>query len=190
VGGGTPVKTTSPFSAYNIDIPRSLLKADPSLSHLLVEANFWLGPSKIVVGLNMPDMGDKYNICLVSEEQAGKEGEWYELGDLKKVKEKFADFEPDIRKLLDLSKPEDCYIWRFSEMPPLEKWMSDNGKAVITGDAAHAMLPYTGMVGSRLQYFSSRVTDKIREHLSVSRTPPVSPCVSREQNHFPIFTQS
>jgi salicylate hydroxylase len=140
------VKTVSPFSAYNIDIPRSLLKEDPELSHLLEEANFWLGPSRLVVGLNMPDMGDRYNVLLVSEEPAGKEGEWYELGDLKKVNEKFDDWDPAVRKLLELGKPDDCYIWRLSEMPPLERWMSDNGKVVMVGDAVHAMLPYAGMV--------------------------------------------
>lgn len=94
----------------------------------------------------MPDMGDKYNICLVSEEQAGTEGEWYEVGDLNKVKTKYSGFDPVVRKLLDLAKPGDCYIWRLSEMPHLEKWVSDNGKVVITGDAVHAMLPYTGNV--------------------------------------------
>lgn len=150
ITGGFKVKLSSPFSAYNIDVPRSLLREDPSLHHLLQEANFWLGPSRMVVGLNMPDKDDKYNICLVSEEQAGKEGEWYELGDLNKVKEKFSDFEPIIKRLLELSKPEDCYIWRFSDMPPLDKWVSNNGRAVLVGDAVHAMLPYTNMVSTSL----------------------------------------
>jgi hypothetical protein len=46
VGCGTPIQTISPFSAYNVDIPRSLLSADPTLSRLLTESNFWLGPLK------------------------------------------------------------------------------------------------------------------------------------------------
>ncbi|KAI9826411.1 MAG: hypothetical protein M1819_007374 [Sarea resinae] len=112
VEGGEPIKSISPFSAYNIDIPRSLLAADPSLSHLLDESNFWLGPSQIVVGINMPDHGDKMNLCLVSEEQEGKEGEWYLHGDLERVKAKYAHFAPSVRKMLDLAKPEDTYIWR------------------------------------------------------------------------------
>lgn len=94
----------------------------------------------------MPDHGDKMNLCLVSDEKDGREGEWYDLGDLEKVKAKYASFEPRVRKMLDLAKPEDCYIWRLSEMPPLKRWVSKSGKVVITGDAVHAMLPYTGMV--------------------------------------------
>ena len=169
--GGTTVKIISPFSAYNIDIPRSLLQAEPSLSHLLTEANFWLGPSRIVAGINMPDYGDKYNIFLVSEEQVGKEGEWYELGDLEKVRSKFSDFEPNVRKLLDIAKPEDCYIWRLSEMPPHEDWVSESGKIVIVGDAAHAMLPYTNMVWSPIHYLLLRIADEFRAHLNASKTP-------------------
>ena len=143
---GEQVKSISTFGAYNVDIPRSLLKADPSLSHLLEESNFWLGPSQIVAGLNMSDHGDKMNLCLISEELAGKEGEWYTLGDLKMVKAKFANFEPSIHKMLDLADPKDCYIWRFSEIPPLPRWVSKNSRVVIAGDSVHAMLPYANMV--------------------------------------------
>jgi salicylate hydroxylase len=62
---GTTVKSISPLTAYNIDIPRSFLKKDPSLSHLLTEFTNWLGPKQIVVALNMPDMGDSYNIYFI-----------------------------------------------------------------------------------------------------------------------------
>jgi salicylate hydroxylase len=109
-----------------VDIPRSLLSADLTLSRLLTESNFWLGPSQIVAAVNMPDLEDKMNICLISEEGEGKEGEWYTLGDLEKLKKKFAHFAPVVEKMLELAKPEDCYIWRLSEMPPLERWMSES----------------------------------------------------------------
>jgi salicylate hydroxylase len=143
------VQSISPFSAYNIDIPRKLLEDDLDLAHLLHESNFWLGPSRVCTGFNMQDHGDKLNLCLVSEEPEGKEGEWYTIGDLKKVKAKFSDFEPNVRKLLELADPKNCYIWRLSEMPPLKTWVSESGKVVIAGDAVHAMLPYSNMV----QYF-------------------------------------
>jgi hypothetical protein len=92
VGGGTPIQTIRPFSAYNVDIPRSLLSADPTLFRLVTESNFWLGPSQIVAAVNMPDLGDKMNICLISEEGEGKRGEWYTLGDFEKVKKKVCSF--------------------------------------------------------------------------------------------------
>lgn len=94
----------------------------------------------------MPDHNDSLNLCLVSEDSEGEEGNWHALGNLEKVKAKFADFEPRIASLLDLAKPQDCYMWRFSDMPPLERWSSSSGKVVLVGDAAHAMLPYTNQV--------------------------------------------
>jgi salicylate hydroxylase len=140
------VQTSSPLSGYNIDVPRSFLHADPTLSSLLLETNFWLGPAKIVCGLNMPDHGDMYNLCLISEEEEGKEGQWYTLGDLEKVKKNYESFDKRIIQILDKAKPEDCHVWRLAETPPLERWCSEEGKVVIVGDAPHAMLPYTGMV--------------------------------------------
>lgn len=172
--GGTGVKSVSPLSTYNVDIPRSLLAADPSLSHLLKEANFWLGPSQIVVALNMPDLNDRMNLCLVNEEKAGEEGEWYKHGDLDKVRALYAHFDPNVRKMLELAKPEDCYIWRLSDMPPLEKWVSDSGKVVIVGDAVHAMLPYAGMVCTPSPQLSITHSPSIsRADPNASKTPHV-----------------
>jgi len=45
---GEQVQSMSLFSAYNIDIPRDLLRKDPELAPLLNESNFWLGHGKIV----------------------------------------------------------------------------------------------------------------------------------------------
>ena len=68
----------------------------------------------------------------MQEKVAGEEGEWYTLGDLAKVKEKFKNYEPSIEKLLDLADPKDCYIWRLSELPPLKRWVSESGKLYLS----------------------------------------------------------
>lgn len=134
------------FTGYNIDIPRRFLRDDPSLSHLLYTINAWVGPHQVVFASNMPDLGDKINLCFVTEEQSGEQGEWYTLGDLDKLKATYAHFDVTLRKLLDLADPKDCYIWRLSQMPPLSSWVSRSGRVVLAGDSAHAMLPYGGYV--------------------------------------------
>jgi hypothetical protein len=138
----------------------------------------------------MPDYGDKYNIFLVSEEQAGKEGEWYELGDLEKVRSKFSDFEPDVRTLLDMAKPEDCYIWRLSEMPPHEDWVSESGKIVIVGDAAHAMLPYTNMVWFPIYFLLLRKSLTNSGRISMHRRLRISSLMPRESRNTVRSSQS
>jgi hypothetical protein len=49
-------------------------------------------------------------------------------------------------KLLTLAKPENCYIWRLSDVAHLDNWVSESGKVVMVGDAVHAMLPAVGKV--------------------------------------------
>jgi hypothetical protein len=144
----------------------------------------------VVVAGNMPDFGDRYNICLVSGEQAGTIGEWHTIGGLEKVKDEFSGFSPDVRKLLKLAKAEDCYIWRLSEMPQLERWVTESGKVVIIGDAAHAMLPYAGMVSSSFHdYFAHDLLIKYREHLNVLKTRHVYPCASKERIRYLICAE-
>ncbi|KAJ2981039.1 hypothetical protein NQ176_g2275 [Zarea fungicola] len=133
---------------YNVDIPRRLLKDDADLQVLLDRVDCWVGPLQIAIATNMPDHGDRYNICFVTEEEAGKQGEWYTLGDLESLKKTFASFEPRVQKLLSLADPKDCYIWRLSQVPPLPQWHSPDGRVVLAGDSAHAMLPYVGMGAS------------------------------------------
>jgi salicylate hydroxylase len=94
----------------------------------------------------MPHHGDKLNLCLSSNKIGGMEGEWFQRGDLKSVKEEFKDFDPRVMKLLDKANSTDCYIWRISDISPLPTWVSQGGKLVLIGDSAHAMVPSGGMV--------------------------------------------
>jgi len=96
----------------------------------------------------MRDHGDVLNIAFgttASNNTSEGEGEWGLHGDLSKLKEIYANHDPRIVKLLELAGPETCYTWRLSDLPPLPLWSSENGNAVLVGDAAHAMLPALGM---------------------------------------------
>jgi salicylate hydroxylase len=136
----------SPMIGFHLDIPERLLKADPDLAPLVEESNFFLGPGQTVVAINMPDKDNVYNVFLGSMETSDEKGDWFEHADRNLIKKKFADFEPRIQKLVDLSDPEHCYIWHLRDMPVLPTWVSDEGSTVIIGDAAHAVLPYAGQV--------------------------------------------
>jgi salicylate hydroxylase len=59
------------------------------------------------------------------------------------MKTYFEDYSPVIQKAL--SYVEEAHVWRMLEtLPP--SWVSKSGKVVLTGDAAHAVLPYVGQV--------------------------------------------
>lgn len=143
---GRKIQPASPLTAYNINVPRSALAADPELEFLLGHSGGWFGPHRFIMAMDMPDYNDYSNFCFCSEKGNGKEGEWFIKGDIRSVRAQFSDFEPRIQKILALADPEACYLWSLSDIPTLETWRSKSGKAILIGDAAHAVLPYAGMV--------------------------------------------
>lgn len=41
-----------------------------------------------------------------------------------------------------ISKAPSCVDWKLVQRPPLPTWISDSGRTVVIGDAAHPFLPY------------------------------------------------
>lgn len=42
-----------------------------------------------------------------------------------------------------------CHKWTLGDLPPLPTFVSPNGKIIVVGDAAHAILPYAGNGGGQ-----------------------------------------
>jgi salicylate hydroxylase len=124
------------------------MRSDPDLAVLAEETqNFWMGPGGACAAGAVPDLG-VYNACFTSEEKLGAQGEWFVKGDLGRIAEKYKDWDPRLVKVLKLAKPEDCYVWNITDLPPLPTWSS--GNTVLLGDAAHATLPFMGLVSKAL----------------------------------------
>lgn len=142
---GSHLERRNPVGAINIDVPLALMREDPDLVDLADEnQNFWMGPAGACAAGAVRDLG-VYNMCLTTEEKLGSQGEWFVKGDLGRIEEKYkkANWDPRLVKLLRLAKPEDCYVWNITDLPPLPTW--SQGNTVLLGDAAHAVLPFMGM---------------------------------------------
>jgi salicylate hydroxylase len=143
---GQHVERRNPVGAINIDVPLALLRQDSALSSMAEEGqNFWQGPGGTCAAGPVRDTG-VFNMCWVSEEKLGGQGEWFVKGELDKVATKYKDWDPRLLKLVTLSKPEDCYVWNITDLPPLPSWSTE--RIVIIGDAAHATLPFLGLVST------------------------------------------
>lgn len=126
--------------AYRATVPAEVMRGDPATEALLSDtsANCWVGDGRHIMAY--PIMGGKmYNLVLPHLGRASV-GAWNEPGDLEEMKLQYDSFDPTIRKVLD--KVTSCLKWKLADLPPLSRWVSEKGRAVIIGDAAHAMVPY------------------------------------------------
>lgn len=53
-------------------------------------------------------------------------------------------YEPRVKAFVKLIKPENCMLWKVAQLPDLASWVSNSGRIVVLGDAAHAMSPHLG----------------------------------------------
>ena len=79
-----------------------------------------------------------------------------------------------------VQKKKSIHNWPLFEVEPLDKWVSDSGKFILIGDAAHAMVPYLSM--GMLRFFSLMLY-RHGTNLRSSVSFQVSPWPSRMQLH-------
>lgn len=65
-------------------------------------------------------------------------------GDIEYVRRVFSELDPSLKAYLALALG--CSRWKLSEVPDLPRWVSEGGRIVLLGDAAHGMLPSAAQV--------------------------------------------
>jgi salicylate hydroxylase len=107
-----------------------------------LESSCWIGDRKHIMAYPIRQ-GTQYNLVMSYPGQAAL-GKWNEPGDLNEMHETFTDFDPLIRRVLEYVTS--TVKWLVADLPHLPRWASQNGKVVLVGDAAHAMLPFLAQV--------------------------------------------
>lgn len=101
-----------------------------------------VGPERFVLGRWL--QGDVFGVQYVDVnhgEASTVDGNWNTPGDLGALHKRFDDFRPSIGALLDAT--ESVEKWQIAYGPTLDTWQSlPNGRIVLLGDAAHAMIPH------------------------------------------------
>ncbi|KAJ7872342.1 hypothetical protein B0H14DRAFT_2438435 [Mycena olivaceomarginata] len=169
VAGGAAA-VPSGLAAYLCTVPKAMLRDDPVLAFQTGEKSgmaAFLGthPRKRVIVLP----ADSENFQIVAYHP---EDRWVErftqsrssiIKDVPAARavEDFADFHPSVQKMLASAVTLD--VWRIRDLDQLPVWHS--GKAILIGDAAHAVTPHSGHGfniaiedGEALGYFLRDVT--------------------------------
>ncbi|CAH0041864.1 unnamed protein product [Clonostachys rhizophaga] len=140
LGNENPEPVDSPDCAYRAVISREAMLKDPETAVLMddVNCNCWIGEQGHIMAYPI-DNGQAYNVVMPHPGKATL-GKWNEPGDLNEMRQNYQTYDPVIRKVLE--KVESVLKWKLAEMPPLPRWLSNNGRVVLIGDAAHATVPY------------------------------------------------
>ncbi len=132
--------TDSTNCAYRATVPASVMISDPAIAHLMsdINANCWIGHGRHIMAYPIRN-GQLYNLVL-SHPGKATIGKWNEPGNLDEMKANYSHFDPTIKRVLE--NVTGCLKWKLADLPPLPKWVSDSGRVVLIGDAAHATVPY------------------------------------------------
>ena len=114
------------------------------------DAQLFMGPHRAILAYPIA-RGELYNIAITAlntttEDSAARIGKWNNPVNASELKALFHDFCPQVQILLDLV--ENCIKWTIAEVPSMKTWSSASGRAVLLGDAAHAMSPHLAQGGA------------------------------------------
>jgi salicylate hydroxylase len=120
--------------AYRGLIPREKLPGWPEAAHMV-----WMGEGKhfIAYPVRSGRLLNYVGFVPIKDETAES---WSATGDVEELAASFNGWDPRIARLLETV--ESCYWWGLYDRRPLASWT--NGRLVLLGDAAHAMLPHLG----------------------------------------------
>lgn len=101
--------------------------------------NLWVGPGAHVVAYYVR-RGELLNYVALTEEDGWETEDWTTPADKSALAERFKEWHPTVRTLIDHTQAGQCYKWALLVRDPLDSWSSP--RSTLLGDAAHPMVPY------------------------------------------------
>ena len=99
----------------------------------------WMGPNGHIMCYPIKNH-TLLNIVLLHPDKPSTEESWTTRGDKTEMIEFYKNWNPRIKKLLDLVPRGEILEWKLCDHAPLATWVE--GGVALLGDAAHPMLPY------------------------------------------------
>ncbi|KAK0123009.1 hypothetical protein ONS96_010022 [Cadophora gregata f. sp. sojae] len=164
------VQLSSSINCYRAIIPGASAASDPDLAPLLGCSTIWWGPQRAVVCMAVQN-GTMLSVECPHPGDTGTAGEWNKPGDMEALKETYSDFEPVVKKLLAKIEPDTLLVWKLNQLPELKTWVFRSGKIVLLGDAAHAIMPYSGQGHAMAIEDCASLTECLSRATSTSAIP-------------------
>lgn len=133
--------TTVEESCFRFLVPREKMMSDPKTAPLMNElvCLVYAGQKKAVIAYPVAK-GQVFNVALpvARPGDALLAAAYNAPGDVNEMRELYQDFDEPVRHVLQHTSS--CVKWGLADLPPLPSWTSGNGRVVLVGDAAHAMV--------------------------------------------------
>ena len=98
------------------------------------------------------------------------EESWTSICDKQEALDDFAGFDETAQTILGML-PDQPSKWKINDREPLDQWHFFNGKVILAGDSAHAMLPHLGAGAGQACEDAWILSKCVSEHLSESKNP-------------------
>ncbi|PTB62102.1 FAD/NAD(P)-binding domain-containing protein [Trichoderma citrinoviride] len=103
----------------------------------------WLGPDKHFLAFPISRNTILNIVAFVYSDDDRTKESWTATGHRSEVQKEFESFDATVRKTISFMN-ENPSKWILNDRELLDQWVYGNGKIVLMGDAAHAMLPHQG----------------------------------------------
>ncbi|KAL6872278.1 FAD/NAD(P)-binding domain-containing protein [Trichoderma longibrachiatum] len=103
----------------------------------------WLGPDKHFLAFPISRNTILNIVAFVYSDDDRTKESWTATGHRSEVQKEFESFDATVRKTISFMN-EHPSKWILNDRDLLDQWVYGNGKIVLMGDAAHAMLPHQG----------------------------------------------
>ena len=135
-------------TCYRCTVPKSRMVENDLLQPLLNHEKemAWMAPGRYVLSWPLPPHRPYDVVLSIVEPGDVPLGKWGHSVDPKEATKRFDDFCPQIKELL--SHVDRAIKWTLGELPALATCKSENGRAVVLGDAFHGMLPHSASGGN------------------------------------------
>ncbi|KAI1211190.1 FAD binding domain protein [Annulohypoxylon truncatum] len=107
---------------------------------LVFEARDGTDRIMVIYGLRHLSYMNMSCIFVTKEEKESTTNSWFADGNRQEMLEIFHDFDPSLLTLINVAT--EVKLWELQDMEPLDSW--NKGRAIVIGDAAHAMTPMQG----------------------------------------------
>ncbi|CAG9988599.1 unnamed protein product [Clonostachys byssicola] len=134
-----PIRTG--FAVYRSTIDAQKMRDDPETATLLREPalNVWIGPQRHVMSYTIA-AGKSFNLVLSHVDDTDP-ATWRPEDSLDNMRAQFEGWDPVLTKIIAMI--DKTIKWPLlSGDPSIPSWISQSGKVIMLGDAAHAMVPY------------------------------------------------